>query len=112
MALTGEIYSFTVVHEPPSTHEGWVPYVMALVKVNVPSGRQRLMTMRVTDLDLTRTLGDQIQIGDQVEVVTRQIVPPSERGVIVYGYTARQPLEPASEEWQGEFRKYILSLFG
>ena len=54
------------------------------------------MTMRVTDLDPNRMdpagIEEQVRIGDPVEVITRRIIDPGERGVIPYGYAARHPL--------------------
>lgn len=80
---TGEVYSFTVVQEPPEGHEHESPYVLALVKLD----EGPVITAQLTDL------GEPVQIGDRVEMVTRKLTTEGTRGVIVYGYKFRKILE-------------------
>jgi uncharacterized OB-fold protein len=77
----GEIYSYTTVYEPPAGYEENAPYTVALVKLD----EGPIVTAQLTDL------GDQpIQIGAQVEMVTRRLRQDGdERGMIVYGYKFR-----------------------
>jgi uncharacterized OB-fold protein len=77
----GEIYSYTTVYEPPAGYEENAPYTGALVKLD----EGPIVTAQLTDL------GDQpIQIGAQVEMVTRRLRQDGdERGMIVYGYKFR-----------------------
>ncbi|MBE2182140.1 MAG: Zn-ribbon domain-containing OB-fold protein [Anaerolineae bacterium] len=79
----GEIYSFTVVQEPPAGFEDQSPYVLGLVKLD----EGRLVTAQITDID-----ENGIAIGDRVEMVTRRLTAEGERGVIIYGYKFRKVL--------------------
>jgi len=95
----GEIYSYTIVREPPSGFEQFVPYVVALIKLE----EGPLITAMLTDLDYAwepfinewgelalRKIYD-IGIGDKVEMVTRKLKDDGddERGLIIYGYKFR-----------------------
>lgn len=99
--LWGEIYSWTVVRRPRI-----FPYGMAWVDVEIPGGGRRRITAKITDLDPSRMdpagVEEQVHIGDRVEIITRELTrdttDPAEReddgrGLLVYGYAARHPLE-------------------
>ncbi len=79
----GEIYSFTVLQEPPTGFEDQSPYILGLVKLD----EGQLVTAQITDID-----ENGIAIGDRVEMVTRRLTTEGERGVIVYGYKFRKIL--------------------
>lgn len=81
-AGTGEVYSYTVVQDPPQGYEGQAPYVLALIKLDEGA----MVTAQLTDVD------GAIAIGDRVEMVTRKLTSEGEQGVIVYGYKFRQEM--------------------
>ena len=83
MSGKGEVYSFTVVHEPPTGYETQAPYAVALVKLE----EGPLVTAQLTDVDAA-----DIQIGMPVEMVTRRLRTDGEEGVIQYGYKFRPHL--------------------
>lgn len=85
----GIIYSLTIVHEAPSTHEEFAPYTIALVDIELKNGETRRITARLTDLDPSQSC----QIDDRVELVTRRLRIEGDRGHIIYGYAARPVLE-------------------
>jgi hypothetical protein len=85
-AGTGEVYSFTILNEPPEGFEEQAPYVLALVKLD----EGPLVTAQLTDLDTPP------HIGDRVEMVTRKLGTDGQRGMIVYGYKFRKAI-PRSE---------------
>jgi uncharacterized OB-fold protein len=76
----GEVYSYTVVHEPPTGYETQAPYAIALVKLE----EGPLVTAQLTDVDAA-----EIKIGMPVEMVTRRLRTDGEEGVIQYGYKFR-----------------------
>lgn len=77
----GKVYTFTVVHEPPSGFTA--PYVISLIKLD----EGPFVTAQLTDLD-----NFTIKIGMQVEMVTRKLKEDGEKGQIVYGYKFRPKL--------------------
>jgi uncharacterized protein len=79
----GEIYSYTVVLDPPESLQEQAPYVLALVKLD----EGPLVTAQITDLD-----EQPLAIGDRVEMVTRKLTTEGQRGMIVYGYKFRKVL--------------------
>ncbi len=81
----GEVYSFTVVQEPPEGYESQAPYILALVKLD----EGPMVTAQITDTD------GELAIGDHVEMVTRKLTSEGPRGVIVYGYKFRKVLARA-----------------
>lgn len=85
-AGTGEIYSFTVLQDPPAGYEWQAPYVLALVKLDEGA----TVTAQITDLD------DIPKIGDRVEMVTRKLTTEGSNGLIVYGYKFRKILPTQS----------------
>jgi hypothetical protein len=84
-AGTGEIYSYTVVQDPPEGFEDQSPYVLALVKLD----EGPLITAQIADL----LPNEAVTIGDRVEMVTRKLTTEGERGMIIYGYKFRKVLK-------------------
>lgn len=80
----GELYSFTVVQEPPEGYEEFAPYVVGLVKLD----EGPMVLAQLTDIDPNESLN----IGDRVEMVTRKLTTEGTRGMIVYGYKFRKVL--------------------
>ncbi len=80
--LRGTIYSYTLVQEPPAGFEAQAPYYLALVQL--PDGS--LITAQLTDFTA------EVEIGMEVEMVTRKLRTDGERGMIVYGYKFRPPI--------------------
>lgn len=79
----GEVYSFSVVTEPPAGYEGFAPYIVAMVRlVEGP-----LVTAQLTDVN-----PEEVFIGQPVEMVTRKLFEYNDNGIIVYGYKFRPPL--------------------
>jgi hypothetical protein len=76
---TGEIYSYTIVQDPPEGYDGQAPYMLALVRLD----EGPMVTAQITDVD------GSVTIGDRVEMVTRRLTSEGKRGVIVYGYKFR-----------------------
>jgi len=83
----GTVYSFTTVYKAPEGFEGQTPYTVALVKLD----EGPLLTAQLTDVD-----NDNVEIGMQVEMVTRKLRKNGNRGTIVYGYKFRPPLRQES----------------
>ena len=83
MSGKGEVYSFTVVHDPPTGYAAQTPYAVALVKLT----EGPLVTAQLTDVDAS-----DIKIGMPVEMVTRRLRCDGEEGLIQYGYKFRPPL--------------------
>ncbi len=79
----GEVYSFTTIHSAPAGFEKYVPYVVALVRLE----EGPLVTAQLTDVE-----EKDVYIGMPVEMVTRVLREDGERGVIVYGYKFRPRL--------------------
>lgn len=78
----GQVYSYTIVQDPPRGFDGQAPYVLALVKLD----EGPIVTAQLTDLD------EAPKIGDRVEMVTRKLTAEGDTGVILYGYKFRKPL--------------------
>lgn len=78
-SIFGEVYSYTLLQDPPKGFEAQAPYYLALVRLD--SGD--LITAQLTDVE------HDIQIGEPVEMVTRKLTTDGARGIIVYGYKFR-----------------------
>jgi len=78
----GEVFSYTVVQEPPAGFEEQAPYILALIKLD----EGPLLTAQLTDLDGAP------EIGMRVEMVTRKLRADGPDGVILYGYKFRPVL--------------------
>ncbi len=76
----GEVYSYTTIYDAPTGFEHNAPYTVALIKLE----EGPLLTAQLTDIDV-----DDVQIGQQVEMVTRKLRAEGEEGMIVYGYKFR-----------------------
>ena len=82
-SIQGEVYSYTLVQEPPEGFVAQAPYHLALVRLE--SGE--LITAQLTDVE------HEVEIGQRVEMVTRKLTTDGERGIIVYGYKFRPLLK-------------------
>jgi uncharacterized protein len=81
----GEVYSFTVVHEPAEGFEMQVPYILALVKtVEGP-----VLTGQVVDVEPSG-----VAIGLKVRATFRKLREEGKAGVIHYGYKFAPSEEP------------------
>jgi hypothetical protein len=79
----GEVYSHTTVYQAPYGHTENAPYPVAIVRLE----EGPLVTAQLTDI------GDEpVEIGTQVEMVTRKLGADGERGMLVYGYKFRPTL--------------------
>ena len=79
----GEIYSYSTVYQAPQGFEEFVPYTVALVRLDEGA----MVSAQLTDVD-----ADELQIGMPVEMVTRKVQGGGDEGPIVYGYKFRPPL--------------------
>lgn len=82
-SVRGTVYSFTLVQETPAGFAPQAPYYLALVRL----GDGGLITAQLTDFERA------VEIGDEVEMVTRKLTTDGERGMIVYGYKFRPPIK-------------------
>jgi uncharacterized OB-fold protein len=72
------------VRRAPEGFEEFTPYTVALVRLE----EGPLVTAQLTDLDK-----EDVQIGMDVEMVTRKLREEDEEGLIIYGYKFRKPLQ-------------------
>ncbi len=84
----GEVYSYSTVYEAPLGYEGFVPYTVALIRLD----EGPLITAQLTDVDM-----GEVEIGQRVEMVTRKLREYGHEGLIVYGYKFRPLLKPQPE---------------
>lgn len=84
----GEVYSYSTIYQAPEGFEEFVPYTVALVRLE----EGPLVTAQLTDVD-----PEEVQIGMPVEMVTRKIREEGEDGLILYGYKFRPALSRAAE---------------
>lgn len=103
----GEVIAFTTIYDAkyvPPGHEDQVPYVIALVK---PREMDKPITAQLTDLtwhkETRETEGGSflvdipdVEIGMEVEMVTRKLQSGGNSGIIIYGYKFRPPLPRVS----------------
>jgi len=68
------------VYHAPEGYEEFVPYTVALVKLE----EGPLVAAQLTDVD-----AEEVRIGMPVEMVTRKLREYGEDGLIVYGYKFR-----------------------
>jgi Predicted nucleic-acid-binding protein containing a Zn-ribbon len=76
----GEIYSHTIVRSPPEHFVLQAPYAVAMIRLKDGP----LISAQLTDVDI-----DSIEIGMEVEMVTRKLKEYGKDGVIIYGYKFR-----------------------
>lgn len=79
----GEVYSYTTVVQAPENYEAYVPYTVALVRLD----EGPMLMAQLTDLD-----PEEATIGMAVEMVTRKLMEYDSDGLIVYGYKFRPRL--------------------
>lgn len=85
MSGKGEVFSSTVIYEAPAGYVENTPYQVALVKLE----EGPMITAQLTDLpDPTVP----VEIGTEVEMVTRKLKADGDNGLIIYGYKFRVPL--------------------
>jgi uncharacterized protein len=73
----GKIYSYSVIHTPTEEFKLISPYVVAIIELE--EGAK--ITSQIVD-----SKDEDIQIGDEVELVFRKIKEEGDEGVISYGY--------------------------
>jgi uncharacterized OB-fold protein len=83
----GTVYSFTILQEVPAEFEEQSPLFLGIIQLD----EGPLVIGQLTDVD------GQINIGDEVEMVTRKLMTEDDRGMIVYGYKFRPVLKRASQ---------------
>jgi len=76
----GEVYSYSTVYQAPQGFEEYVPYTVALIRLE----EGPLVAAQLTDVE-----SKEVQIGMPVEMVTRKIREEGEEGQIIYGYKFR-----------------------
>ncbi len=76
----GKIYSYTIIHDPPSGFKDLAPYVLALVRLD----EGPLVLSQIVEVD-----NDQLEIGMSVQVVFRRIGDAGRTGVLRYAYKFR-----------------------
>ena len=76
----GEVYSHSTIYQAPEGFEEFVPYTVALVKLE----EGPMITAQLTDVEV-----DDVEIGMPVEMVTRRMQEDGEDGLIIYGYKFR-----------------------
>jgi uncharacterized protein len=80
----GEVYSYSTVYQAPQGFEEYVPYTVALVRLE----EGPLVAAQLTDV-----ASKEVAIGMPVEMVTRKIREEGEEGQIIYGYKFRPRVE-------------------
>jgi len=78
------VYSYSTVYSAPRGFKEYLPYTVALVKLE----EGPMLTAQLTDVD-----PDEVRIGMPVEMVTRKISEDGEAGQILYGYKFRPVLK-------------------
>jgi uncharacterized OB-fold protein len=84
----GEVYSYSTVYQAPAGYEEYVPYTVALIKLE----EGPMLTAQLTDM------GEQEpKIGMPVEMVTRRLRANGDQGIIIYGYKFRPRMLPEKQ---------------
>ncbi len=76
----GEVYSYSTIYQAPKGFEEFVPYTVALVRLD----EGPMITAQLTDVE-----AEEVEIGMPVEMITRRMQEDGEDGLIVYGYKFR-----------------------
>lgn len=76
----GKIITYTVIRVPPKTHELTTPYPVAIIETD--DGAR--LTCQICDAEI-----EDLKIGQEVEIVFREVMKEGKTGVIMYGYKAR-----------------------
>lgn len=79
----GEVFSFSTMYDAPEGFEEYVPYTVALIKLE----EGPMVTAQLTDVR-----PEEVQIGMPVEMVTRKLREDGPEGQILYGYKFRPQL--------------------
>jgi len=79
----GEVYSYSTIYQAPKGFEEFVPYTVALVRLD----EGPMITAQLTDVE-----AEEVEIGMPVEMITRRMQEDGEDGLIVYGYKFRPVL--------------------
>ncbi|GAB4569265.1 MAG: Zn-ribbon domain-containing OB-fold protein [Anaerolineae bacterium] len=79
----GEVFSFSTMRNAPEGYEPYVPYTVALIKLE----EGPMVTAQLTDVDPS-----EVHIGMPVEMVTRKLTEEGAEGQILYGYKFRPRL--------------------
>jgi uncharacterized OB-fold protein len=87
LAGSGEVVTFTIVHEPAEGFEMQVPYVLALVKTD----EGPVLTGQIVNV-----APEEVQIGLKVRATFRKLREEGRAGVIHYGYKFA-PVEPDAD---------------
>ena len=77
----GEVYSYTTLYDAPAGFQQFVPYTVALVKLE----EGPLIAAQLTDVD-----PEEVHIGMPVEMTTRRLSVEGDEGLIQYGYKFRK----------------------
>jgi len=77
------VYSYSTIYDPPAGFEEYVPYTVALIRLE----EGPLVTAQLTDVDPA-----DVEMDMPVEMVTRALRRYGEEGLIVYGYKFRPVL--------------------
>lgn len=72
----GKIHTYSIIHAPTDEFKSLSPYVVAIIELD--EGAK--VTSQIVDCH------DNIEIGDEVELVFRKIREECDEGVISYGY--------------------------
>jgi uncharacterized OB-fold protein len=88
----GAVYSYSTVFQGPDGFADYIPYWVALVKLE----EGPLVAAQLADVDK-----DQVSIGMPVEMVTRRLREDGPRGIVLYGYKFR-PVLAGQPEGQGK----------
>jgi uncharacterized OB-fold protein len=81
----GEIYSCATVYQAPDGFEQFVPYMVALIRLD----EGPIIAAQLTDAEK-----EGVAIGQRVEMVTRKIREYGQNGLILYGYKFRPVMMP------------------
>ena len=79
----GQVYSYSVMYDSPQGYETYLPYTVALIKLE----EGPMVTAQLTDVR-----PDEVHIGMPVEMVTRKLIEEGPEGQILYGYKFRPRL--------------------
>ncbi len=85
----GTVYSFSTVYSAPEGFEAYVPYVVALVKLE----EGPLVTAQLTDVSK-----EEVSIGMPVEMVTRKLREDGDAGLVAYNFKFRPVLQAVIDE--------------
>jgi hypothetical protein len=82
---TGQVVTYTVIHDAPVQFEMQKPYVVAIVETD--EGVR--LTSQIIDVD-----PDEVSIGMRVQAAFRRLGQEGSAGVIHYGYKFRPAVSP------------------